>query len=206
MSGRNATGAVQAEWAKEVCRPVHLLEVDFNPVIYLTDAGINLDWNGHLYLASQFLGFSGINETSQVLANTCTVTLSGVDQAVVAILLQESYLNRRLRIRTAVLNEALAVIADPVLVFDGRMNRPAINVDPDSGAVTCSVEGTSIWSDFERRRGRHTNDAEQQSIFAGDKGFAQVSVLPDNIFWGIPQEIDNARNGNGTPRPRLYGR
>lgn len=196
MSGRSSTAAAQAEWAKEVCRPVHLLEADFDPVIYLTDAGTNLTWNNQTYLASKYLGFSGVDETSAVLINTCTVFLSGVESDVVALLLQETYLNRRIRIRTAMLREDLSVISDPTLIFDGRMNRPKILNNPDDGEILCSVEGTSIWADFERRRGRHTNDAEQQKLFPGDRGFAQVAVIPESIFWGIRQELDNLRGAN----------
>ncbi len=189
MSGRGATGAVIAEWGKSLNRPVHLLEVDFNPWIYLTDAAVNVTWNGHTYLASYYLGLSAIEETSELLVNSCTISLSGVDQAVVAVLLQETYLNRRVKVRTAMLDASLRVVADPVLVFDGRMNRPAIRVDPDHGTVTCSVEGVSHWTDFERRPGRHSNDAEQQKAFPGDKGFSQVATLPAEVFWSIPQVI-----------------
>jgi len=57
-------------------------------------------------------------------------------------------------------------------------------VDPDNGQVACSVEGISIWTDFDRRPGRHSNDAEQQNFFPGDKGFAPVAVIPDQLFWG----------------------
>ena len=206
MSGRGATAAVLTEWGKSVCTPVHLLELDFNPYIYLTDGPVDISWNGNSYLASQYLGFSAISETSELLVNSCTVSLSGVDQAVIAVLLQETYLNRRVRIRTAMLTEALAVVADPVLIFDGRMDKPAISVDPDSGTVVCTVEGVSHWTDFERRRGRHSNDVEQQKVFTGDRGFAQVPVIPDEIFWGVRQVIGSPgdttqRRKRRRPRP-----
>lgn len=203
MSQRGATGAFLDEIAKAANRPVHLLEVDFNPYIYLTDAAVNLTWDGNIYLASQWLGFSGISETSELLVNSVTVSLSGADQQVVALLLQESYLNRRMKIRTAMLNEALQVIADPVLIFDGRMDRPTIAVDPDNGQVACSVEGISIWTDFDRRPGRHSNDAEQQNLFPGDKGFAQVSVIPDQIFWGRVRTVEKLTSTSSRGRTRI---
>ena len=189
MSGRGATAAVIAEWGKSLTRPVHLLEVDFDPYIYLTDAAVNLNWNGHTYLSSYFLAFSTVSETSDLLANSCTISLTGVDQAVVAILLQETYLNRKIKIRNAMLDDNLAVIADPVLIFEGRMNRPAINIDPESGTVVCSVEGVSHWTDFERRAGRHSNTADQQRFFPTDKGFDQVPGIPATVFWGVFQRV-----------------
>lgn len=199
MSGRGASGAVLAEWVKPLNRPVHLLEIDFDPYVYLTDAAVDLSWNGHIYIASQYLGFSSISETSELLVNSCTISLSGADQTIVAVLLQESYLNRRVKIRKAMLDSGLQVIADPVLIFDGRMDKPAIAVDPDNGTVTCGVEGVSQWTDFERRPGRHSNDAEQQKLFPGDRGFAGVAVIPDQIFWGVNQVIGTPGD---TPRPK----
>lgn len=190
MSGRGASGSVLAEWGAEFCRPVHLLEVDFNPYIYLTDAGNNVDWSSHEYIASQFLGFSPINETSELLANSCTITLSGVDQSVVGALLQETYLNRKVKIRLAMLDVNWRVISSPVLIFDGRLTKPSISVDPDSGTVNCFVEAVSLL-DFERTRGRHTNDAEQQRLYPGDRGFKQIVSIPDKVFWGIWTDIPN---------------
>jgi len=189
MSERGATGAVLNEWGKDLNRPIHLFEFDFQPYIYMTDGPVDVVWNSNNYLASQVLSFSGISETSDLLVNSCTVGLSGVDQAVIAILLQESYMNRKMKIRVAMLDSSLQIIADPVLIFDGRMDKPTISVDPDSGTTVCSVEGVSHWADFEKRPGRHSNNTEQQKYFPGDLGFAQVAVLPEQIFWGIIQTL-----------------
>lgn len=201
MSGRGATGAVLTEWTANECRPVHLLEVDFNPYLYFTDAGNNVDWNSHTYLASQFLGFSSIKETSELLANSCTVSLSGVDQSIVAALLQETYLHRRLKIRIAMLNGNLLVVSSPVLIFDGYMTQPSIAVDPDNGQVNCSVEAVSLFQ-FDRTRGRHSNDTEQQRYFPGDRGFKQVISIPEKIFWGV--QTDYA-SGDMPSRPPTTG-
>jgi hypothetical protein len=202
VSGRGASGAVLSEWAKPVCRPVHLLEVDFDPFVYMTDAGCNVDWNNNVYVASRFLGFSPISETSELLVNRCTVSLSGVDQSVVALLLQETYFNRRMRIRLAMLNENLLVINSPVLIFDGRMSNPVVSIDPDTGAVACSVDGVSRWADFERTNGRHTNHTEQQALFPGDMGFRQVLSIPEKLFWNVWTDIPSTLIGGRLPRER----
>jgi hypothetical protein len=106
-----------------------------------------------------------------------------------------------MKIRTAMLNAGLQVIADPVLIFDGRMDRPSISVDPDSGTTVCTIDGVSHWTDFERRPGRHSNNNEQQKHFPGDLGFDQVASLPDDIFWGIVQQL-GSRLAEGTVRRR----
>lgn len=191
MSKRGASAAVLNAWGESLNRPVHLLEVDFDPVIYLTDAAININYNGHIYLASYFLNFSAISETSDLLVNSCTISLIGVDQVVVALLLQENYFKKRASIRLAMLDEKLAVISSPVLIFEGRMNAPSIAIDPDTGTVICSVEVVSHWTDFEKKSGRHSNSAEQKKFFPNDKGFDQIEGIPDTIFWGKSKRIAN---------------
>jgi hypothetical protein len=182
---RSATSAVRSEWGKSLNRPVHLLEFDFQPWVYMTDAWRQISWNGGLYLASKFpLSVSGFGETADLLVNNCTITLSGVDQTIIATLLRESYFDRTVIVRLAMLDEAHNVIADPVQVFVGRMGRPAIATDPDGGTCTCSIECSSAWADFERTPGRRTNDAEQQTFFPGDRGFEHVEKIPAQIFWG----------------------
>ena len=205
MSGRGASGAVLTEWGAESCRAVHLLEVDFDPYLYLTDAGTDVDWNSHTYTSSSLLSFSSISETSELLANSCTISLSGVDQSVVAALLQETYLHRKVKIRLAMLNENMLVISSPVLIFDGRMTRPSISVDPDTGAVNCAVEAVSLFQ-FDTTRGRHSNDIEQQRYYPEDRGFKQVVSIPEKIFWGISTEYPSALASQRPPSTSRRGR
>ena len=181
---RSMTPAMLTEIAAAECRPVHLLEVDFNPTIYLTDAGTNVAWNGNTYLTSVFLQFSDVAEDRELLIQRCTIGLTGVDQAIIALLLQDDYLGRAVRIRKAMLTSALQVIVDPCLIMDGRMDRPVIATDPESGTCDCSVDVISRWSPLARPSGRHTNDADQQTLFPGDRGFENIPKMPQTIVWG----------------------
>lgn len=195
MSGRGATGAFLFGVAGQRVNTVHLLQIDFGDVVYLTDAAVGVTWDGQTYLPSPFLGFSPISETSELLVNTCTISLSGADPNVVVLLLRETYLNRKVKVWRAILDETLRLLPSPLLIFDGRLDNPTIVVDPDNGTVVCSVDGISHWTDFERRAGRHSNDSEQKKLFPGDKGFAQVAVLPKQIFWGGLKIVDASKRG-----------
>ena len=181
---RTLTSPVLSGLSNQTARICHLLEVDLTPTVYLTDAGIHLTWNGHQYLASQFLQFSDIQETRELLINRCTVALSGVDQSIISLLLLDTYLGRGVRIRKAVLNEDLSVVVDPCLIMDGRIDKPIISTDPESGTCVASIDVISRWSPLQRPSGRHTNDAEQQAIFPGDLGFDQVVHEDAVIIWG----------------------
>jgi hypothetical protein len=89
-----------------------------------------------------------------------------------------------LRIWKGFLDANLAVVVDPILIFEGRMDSPVIDENPDNGSCIVSVSATNAWVDFERKSGRHTNHEEQQIFFPGDRGFEFVSELTKEITWG----------------------
>ena len=186
MADRGATEDVVTELGKTKNQPIHLVEVIFDTTpIYITDAWREVIWDGQPYSAlGHFINFSDIEETSELQVANITVQLSGVDQSAVSAVLSENYIDRPLRIYKAFLDDDLAIIADPILIFEGRMDSPVINENPDDGTCTVQVSASSAWVDFERLSGRHTNHEEQQIFFPGDKGFEFVSSVAADIFWG----------------------
>jgi len=182
---RGMTGAMITELQKESCTLCHLLTIELDAeTVYLTDAAVNLSWNGQTYLASHFLSFSDINETTELVRNSCTVVLSGVDQAVTALLLIYEYAGRKASIRKAALDANLTVIASPCLIISGRIDKPVIATDPESGTCTASIEIVSRFSPLFTRRALYTNDEVQQSRYPGDKGFEHVHEEDEVIIWG----------------------
>lgn len=186
MADRNATEAVIAELGKSKNQPFHLVEVGFDSTpVYATDAWRNITWNGHTYTAlGHFMSFSDIEETSELQVANLTAQLSGVDQSLISAVLTENYIDRPLKIYKGFLNDSMQVIADPILIFEGRMDSPVIEENPDDGTCTVAVTATNAWVDFERLSGRHTNHEEQQLFFPGDKGFEFASEVMKEILWG----------------------
>jgi hypothetical protein len=186
MANRGATSAYLTELAKSQNQPFHLVAIDFDDTpIYITDAWTNITWDGHVFSAlGHFLGFSDIEESLELQVANLTAQLSGVDQSLVSAVLTENYIDRPLRIYKGFLDANMAVVADPVLIFAGRMDAPVIEENPDDGTCTVSVSASNAWVDFERKSGRHTNHEEQQIFFPGDKGFEFVSEITSEITWG----------------------
>lgn len=186
MADRNATAAWITQAEASANRPVHLLELVFDSTTTrLTDADRTINWGGNDYLAlGHFLGFSDIEESSEVEVTSMTGTLSGVDQTYVSLFLSETYLDRPVNLYKAFLDASLGVVSDPLLIFSGRLNQPVINENPDDGTCTLAISATSHWVDFERRPGRHTNHAEQQVWFPCDQGFEFSSEIVKEIRWG----------------------
>lgn len=187
MADRGMSASMIAELSKDLVSPAYLVRLGFDSGdLRMTDAARDITWSGNTYLRTNgLLSFQGLAETGELLVNTITVTLSGVDtSAAMAKVLTDDFLDRPLEIWIAFLTTAGAVIVDPLKIFSGRMDGPVIAEDPDEGSCTVAVKGTPAWADFGRRPGRHTNNAEQQFYYAGDLGFEYVSQLPKLIKWG----------------------
>ena len=181
---RGATAAFLTEIAKDENSLCHLFEAEFDAgTTRLTDAGFDITWSSNLYTSTQLLSFTGLSETRQPLVNRVTFVLSGVDQALISIILADDFLDRACRIYKAVFDSS-GLVADPLKIFEGRMDEPNIALDPSSGTATVSVGAAAIWADFELRRGRHTNNDDNQTFFPTDEGFEFVTEIPNKIFWG----------------------
>ena len=186
MSDRGMSASVKTETAKAANRPFHLVAIEFSDeTLYLTDSYKTIAFGGHDYTAlGHLLGFSDIEETAELQVASMTGSLSGVNQTFISSFLSKDYLNRPIKVYKGFLDANEVVLADPVLIFDGRMDRPVIEEDSDSGDSVVTVTATNQWSDFERTPGRHTNHEEQQIWFSGDKGFAFASEVVKDIVWG----------------------
>ena len=185
---RSSTSAFQTEVAKLQNRPAHLVEVIFDDeTVYMTDYYKPITYGGNSYLAvGNFMGFSDIEEAAEVIVSNVTLALGGIAQAWISRVLTKDYIDRVVKIYTAFMDSSETLIVDPVLIFEGRMDQPTINEDPDSGTSTVSVRATNAWVDFTRKTGRHTNHEEQQVHFSGDKGFEFASEIVKDVIWGRP--------------------
>lgn len=189
MADRGVSAAVITQLGAARNQPIHLLRADFTSgTVYMTDAARPIIWGGNTYTAlGQLLDFDGLEESAEYRIPEIKVSLSGVDQAAISIVLGENILDRRLRIWKAFLSDAVTVVVDPFSIFDGYMQGWEIDEDPASGKSVVVVNATDLGGGaFERRAGRHTNHAEQQLFFAGDMIFEFVSQTDQPMMWGAP--------------------
>lgn len=151
--------------------------------VRVTNAAYNQTWNGSTWIGLARLGgIDPIEEGAGVQANAIGLRLSGVPTDMVSIALGEHYQGRRCRIWAAPLSASYQVLADPVVVFDGRMDTMAVEMGR-TAIITLTAE--SRLADLERPRVRRYNDADQQAEYPGDKGleFAEEMVEKE-LLWG----------------------
>lgn len=184
---RGSTGAFQTEIVKSANKPFHLVKLSFDDVSYfLSDAYIPVTYDSNTYTPTgSFLAFSDIVETNEANIETISISLSGVDTTYINLFLTGGYLDRTVEIYKAFLDSNDALVSDPLLIFNGRLNNPVIKEDVDAGTSTIAVQASSLFVDFDRINTRFTNNESQQSFFAGDTGFRYSSVVVKELNWGM---------------------
>ena len=183
---RGSSTAVQQEIVKSANRPFHLLNLHLDSgSYYLSDCYISVTFDSNTYSpVGSLLSFTNITETNDVVVESLSISLSGVDQTYTNLLLSENYIDRKIEIYKGFLNSSEQLINDPILIFSGRINNPIVQEDPDSGKSSLIVSASSHFIDFNKKTGRFTNNESQQSFFPGDTGFRFASAAVKELNWG----------------------
>jgi len=182
----------------EVVRPILLVECDFDTApLYLWNGVGNLSYDSKTYVgAGNLLSVGGISESTDLVANGTTVSLTGVNNQLAAIARDEDYQGRELVIKLGAMDESGDVIADPVPLFNGFMDVMSINEGGEYSTITVSVENRLIRFDMPKQ-GRYT-DQDQKMRYPDDRGLDMVSSIQQlDIVWGRPGGNNTGGSGYG---------
>jgi hypothetical protein len=172
--------------AAPVVRPILLMQGTFKSqtVYYWTGIG-TLAWNGQTWLGTgSMISVSPFDETNDVSAQGVQVNLRGVQPADIATVLGELQNFKPGIIWLGLLAEDGTVVADPAVIFRGRLDTGSIDdSDVTDPQVVLSYESELI--DLERPRLWQYTDKDQQTLYPGDLGLQYVASLVDQtISWG----------------------
>jgi len=187
MAGRGFNNDAKTESLKSFNSIATLVEVKVDPSnpTYLTDYARNISHDSKTFLAAQgMLSVSTINENNTNGIERVSLSLTGVDEQFVNLFLDYSYIDRPVKIHKLFLDKDGAIVGNSMLVFDGRIDRPVIKHDFKGQTATIGVTASSHWANFERKSGRFTNLAHQQTHFSSDDGFKYAIDYEKEITWG----------------------
>jgi len=173
------------ETEKPVVRPILLAELDFISGTKRLWSGIgNLVWNSLTWEGTGDLGrVSSIEETVELRAAGMSLQLAGVDANDLTEVIAEPIQGRRAKVYIGFRDINFALISDPIIIFDGRMDTIEIIDGGPTATITMKVENRL--RDLERARTRRYTDADQQARFVGDVGLQYVPALQEiDIPWG----------------------
>lgn len=187
MAGRGFNSTSKTESAKSFNSIATLVEVLVDPSnpTYLTDFARNISHDSKTWLSAQgLLSVSSITENNSNGIETVSVSLSAVPESFVNLFLDFNYIDRSVKIHKLFLDADGAVLGNSVLIFDGRIDKPVIKHDFEGQTATIGITASSHWANFERKGGRFTNDAHQQTHFSGDDCFQYAIDYEKEITWG----------------------
>lgn len=152
----------------------------------------NITWDSQTWLgAGSLIQISNIDEPGEIKAQGIVVTFTGIPADFISLVLQSVKQNALGRVYLGFLSGG-SVVANPWLVFEGRLDVPII----DEQAETCSIAITyeSRLIDLTRARSRRHTEQDQQAEYPGDLGMEYVASLQEKeIPWG--------RQGDNVPAP-----
>ena len=183
---RNLTSAMAAAVAASKVTPILLFEATFADATgyYWTGFG-TLDWNGQVWRGiGTLIELAPFDETVDLQATGVSIRTKAVGSEDVAAALADLANGKAGIIRLALLDDAGAIIADPRVIFRGRLDTAEIDDgDPTNPVINLQYESEIV--DLERARSwRYTAEAQQQ-LYPGDTGLRYVAGLQDQeIPWG----------------------
>lgn len=157
---------------------------------WLNEAEFGFAGYGPWEAVGGLLEMGGVEETSDARAQGIDVKLSGVDQAILAVLLGSQYRGRPVKIWRVHLDRATGlVVPSPILLFQGLQLSP-YTVDEErtraGGTVRISTRLSGYFG-VERVRGIVTSLVSHQHYFIGDLFFQHTTSLANKkIYWGTP--------------------
>ena len=137
------------------------------------------------------LAYEAIEETNDMIAGAVTLTLSGVNQSMIAVFLTENFIGREATIYRGHINTTTgAQEGEPLEEYNGFLNSGfqvhETRAENGKGTVRVKTRLVGATALFKVRRGIITNLGSHQAVFSGDKFFEFMPDLQDKpITWGI---------------------
>ena len=187
MTGsRDAPSATLTAAEQELILPVLLARLEFDSGDVLAHSGLgNLTFDSLTYTGiGQFGDVSSAGEPSDLSRSTLSLTLSNIPGDMGALVLNEHFQGRRGTIYLGYLDPTTnQLVDDPVIIHRGRMDNAKIRQGGDTFTVSVNIE--SRFASWNTPVIRRYNNAFQQSVYPGDRGFEFIEQATEKqINWG----------------------
>ena len=170
---------------------VHFFKFSFSGGdVYYTTAPHNVPWNSQTWVGiGGALNFEAVVETGDLKGNGTDMTLSGVNQVLISILLSENYIGRDVEIWHGHINSSGTIVSTPIQIFLGGMNGGFTireSFEPSApGTVTIRGRMQDRIASLSRVRGIQANKHSHQKVFSDDEFFSHVAkTVGKKLIWG----------------------
>ena len=168
----------------EVVMCVRAVDLDFaSGHVRVNGSPVSIWIDGAEFLGVGALGaISTIEETADLQSSGISLQLAGIPRDAVSLAVTEDYQGRAATVWEVLLDrDTQAVIADPVVVFKGRMDQLTVELG-STATVEVTVEDRA--TDMDRANLARYTDEDQQRAYSGDRGFEFVAeTVEKEIVW-----------------------
>lgn len=179
---RSVNATTLAALASDSFRFCHLISIDFDTAVYVTDYTHDVTNGGNTYEAGgHLISIPDPQENRELRVGAITIQLSAVSKEYLSIFLNGNWFNREVVLKKAIIGDDGQVVGDPITIFQGLISQFQLD-EADTSEI--AVQVASHWADFERKSGRLTNNNSQQYFFAGDLGMEFAANTVKDIKWG----------------------
>lgn len=182
MSRDLAAAALAAVQAEVVTRTI-AVELDFpSGFARYCGAPCDITISGNAFTGLGLLGsVSAVQEGAELRSYGLALSLTGIPADAISFALLEAYQGRSATIWEVLLDANNAPVADPFIVFRGRMDQMDILLG-ETASVTLRVENRL--TDWERARTRRYTAEDQKAAHPSDEFFSFVpAVVETEIVW-----------------------
>ena len=158
--------------------------------VYIWSRGYPIVWNGQTWLGLGALAsISTIAEGSDVEARGIALGLSGFDPTFLPAVMNEFALLLPVIVYLG-LFDAGVLIADPIIAFSGRMDKPEIAASGKTASISIACESTL--ADMNVAVNRRKTADDQQRDHPGDLAYNYVMAIQErNEYWGVAPTTTN---------------
>jgi hypothetical protein len=155
-----------------------LVEATFQTeTIYIWSGTGSIAWNGQTWIGlGSLLSISTIEQGVQMQGKGISIGCSGIDQSLLADVLQEMALGQPVTVYIALFASG-SIIVDPLSAWQGRMDQPTLDMDGTTVSISIACETRLIDMDVSVER-RYTQD-DQQMDNPGDLFFSFVNGIQE---------------------------
>jgi hypothetical protein len=182
---RNISTPMLAGITSSFIRPAIMADLTFRSgTQYVWTGPIDLVWNAQTYRGIGSLGTVGnIAEGTQVRADGTSISLSGIDPALLSDSLNDIQVGAPAVLYFALVDATLTIIGTPYVIFRGKVDKPTINPGLETFTISLALE--SPLTNLQRPNLRRYTSADQRLYYPDDTGFAWVELLNDiALRWG----------------------
>lgn len=180
------SAALAAAFAGAAVQMLALVRAEFDSgTLWLWTGRGDLSWNSETWSGAggHIAQINLPTESAEIKAAGGSITLNGLDPAILALADTEPYQGRPITVYFGAKASDGSVVVDPDLAYEGTMDTMTGTEDRQSASIVLALESRSAQN--ERASNRRLTSEDQALTYPGDLAFDFVPVIQDRDYlWG----------------------